>query len=260
MLRSRFNGNVFRVTMFRTGPQNQSAAQWSVIAFLVAAALFSPPSFAHPESFSNVRLTLAHSTMHVTLILPVRDLGKWFPAGRYKNYTADVVQELGAQADDLLVVAWDEQPARATRTNVHPGQMGYIIVEEDFGIPAGAGSLQMRSSLLANLPNDHQQLAMVEDARRGPSAERILAEETLTAQQDTLSINLPEAPSESSASTLLASNTKVAGARDIHSRRVTGRNFRIIFIGCLIFITALAFIMSRYRRIVMGFRQGQRSM
>jgi len=155
-------------------------------------AFSSQNAHAHPESFSNVHFTLTPSAMHVTLILPVRDLTRWFPPGKYKNYTADVVRELGTQAGDLLVVAWDEQPARPNRTKVHPGQKGFIIVEEDFGIPAGAASLTVQSALLPNLPSDHQELALVEDARRGVADERILVEETLTAQQDSFSVELPE--------------------------------------------------------------------
>lgn len=178
--------------MFPAGPLQRSAARWSVVAFLVATALLSRTTLAHPESFSNVRFTLSPSAMHVTLILPVRDLSRWFPPGRYKNYTADVVRELSTQVGDLLVVGWDGEIAKPTHTNVHAGQVGFIIVEEDFVTPAKAGSLAVRSALLENLPNDHQELALVEDARGGPSTERILAEETLTAQQDDFAVDLPE--------------------------------------------------------------------
>jgi hypothetical protein len=180
---------------------------------LVALALFIAPrtASAHPESVSTLRLSLRPSEMHVTLILPVRDLSRWFPAGRYKNYTADVVRELAAVAGDLLVVAWDEDVVMPLRTNVHPGQVGFIIIEEDFAIPAGAGSLQMRSALLANLPNDHQQLTMVEDARRGAALERILAEETLTAQEDTLAVELPEVPAANVAP-IASDNSSAPGA------------------------------------------------
>ena len=205
--------------------------------------------------------------MHVTLVLPVRDLSRWFPPGRYKNYTADVVRELGPMASDLLVVAWDQDVARPSRTNVHAGQVGFIIVEEDFGIPADAGSLQMRSALLANLPNDHQQLAMVEDARRGPALERILAQETLTAQQDTLAVELPEVPAGNAtpiaagnASGVVLPGAGVIPAQDSTLRRISLFHPNVKYVaGIIVFVLAMIYVIAGYlrRRGRVGAIQGE---
>jgi len=50
----------------------------------------------------------------------------------------------------------------------------------------------LRSLGLGNLPNDHQQIATLEDSRG--RATRILREEFLTAQQDTVEVDVPDAP------------------------------------------------------------------
>jgi hypothetical protein len=181
--------------MSRWHHPSRAVALWLGILPLLALTVFiSRQVDAHPESVSQVRMVLTSSGMHATLVLPVRDLSRWFPPGRYKNYTADVVRELGNQAGDLLLVAWDEQRQQPSHTIVHPGTTGFIIVEADYVVPADAAALAVRSLMLPNLPNDHQQLVLVEDGRRGKGMERILADQTLTAQQDTLQVDVPEAP------------------------------------------------------------------
>lgn len=155
------------------------------------------PALAHPESVSSLRLTLESDGIHLLLILPTRDLSRWFPPGKFKNYQADVARELNGVAKDLAVVACDEQVVAARHASARMGMVGQIVIEADYPLPGGAESLQLQSAMLSNLPNDHQQLAMVEDARQGAAKIRILAEQTLTAQQNLLEVRLPDAPAPS---------------------------------------------------------------
>jgi hypothetical protein len=68
-----------------------------------------------------------------------------------------------------------------------------VIVELTYKIPQRAHVLQVRSAHLANLPAAHQQLLCIEDERVPGDDVRVLLEDALTTQQDTLSIELPDA-------------------------------------------------------------------
>ncbi len=157
---------------------------------------------AHPESVSNLTLSLGPTNLHAVMTLPTRDLTRWFPPGRYQNYVADVLRELQGQADTLLEVRWDDAVGHLSRANIHRGLTGFIIAELDYPLVGDAAVLQVRVSSIGNLPNDHQEITSIEDDRGGAGG-RMLAEETLTAQQDTLSVDLP---------TVEASNPSAAAA------------------------------------------------
>jgi hypothetical protein len=159
----------------------------------VIAALLALQSVAnaHPESASILQLKLAPAGLHATMTLPTRDLTRWFPPGRYPDYVADVIRELQGQADTLLEVRCDDAVAHLSGARVHRGLTGCIIAELDYPVPDGAAELRVRSTSIGNLPNDHQELTSIEDDRGPTPGGRILFEETLTAQQDTLSVDLP---------------------------------------------------------------------
>lgn len=166
---------------------------WLSLLLLMLFGGLSTTVHAHPESLSNLRLVIGAQELHATLTLPVRDLTRWFPPGRYANYTADVVNELQRTGGTLLDIDWDgESVAASKNVNVHPGKTGFIIAEICYPVPAGGSALRVRSAHLGNLPNDHQQVAWAEDERAGPSTSRVVVEEILTAQQDTLTVELPE--------------------------------------------------------------------
>lgn len=125
-----------------------------LISFLLMGAVIAlapRAAQAHPESVSSLRLVLGPSATHVTVILPVRDLSRWFPPGRFKNYTSNVAAELAAQAPDLVLLAWDEQVQRPTKTSVHPGMTGYMrhisfiasVVMGMVGLIAGAAEPEL---------------------------------------------------------------------------------------------------------------------
>ena len=178
---------------------------------MIAAAAFQSVAGAHPESVSNMRLTLAPAGLHAVMTLPTRDLTRWFPPGRYPDYVADVVRELQGQADSLLQVRWDDAVAHLSRANVHRGLTGFVIAELDYPVPDGAAVMQVRSTSIGNLPNDHQEFTSLEDDRGGTAGGRILAEETLTAQQDTLSVDLPTVDASASKSAV-PTNVTIATA------------------------------------------------
>jgi hypothetical protein len=153
------------------------------------------PAQAHPESLSNLRLVLGARELHATLTLPVRDLTGWFPPGRYHNYIADVVGELQKEEAGLLEVSFDDGAALTPlNVAVHPGKPGFILADFRYGVPAEINTLVVRTAEIGNLPNDHQQVVWVEDERAGAAASRVVAEQVLNAQQDTLSVELPDAP------------------------------------------------------------------
>jgi hypothetical protein len=149
---------------------------------------------AHPESISNLRLVLRPNRLSATMTLPVRDLTRWFPPGTHPNYISDVVRELRQQMPSILDVAWDDALAQPISSEVVPGKTGFIIAKLEYAMPEGASTLLVRSESLGNLPSDHQQVASVEDERGGVAASRVLVEELLNVQQDTLTLDLPDAP------------------------------------------------------------------
>jgi len=104
-----------------------------VLAALLCAGTL--PARAHPESISTLRLVLGRQTIWATLALPIRDLTRWFPPGRYTNYAAEVSRELQATAADLFELRVDGQAVAAARSAARPGSPGFILVEIDF--PSG---------------------------------------------------------------------------------------------------------------------------
>jgi len=153
----------------------------------------SGPAQAHPESLSNLRLVIGAKDLRATLTLPLRDLTGWFPPGRYHNYIADVVGELQKTGDSLIEVSWDDAAVLTPLSvNVHPGKTGFIIAELRYASPVGGNTLVVRTAQIANLPNDHQQVAWAEDERAGVATSRVIVEQVLTAQDDTLRVELPD--------------------------------------------------------------------
>src|ERR1044071_4290621 len=158
---------------------------------LAALGLLNGRVEAHPESLSTLRVVLGPSKVHMILTLPVRDLTRWFPPGKYPNYMVDVVAQLKKEAGELLDVRWAGAAIQGEAIDVHRGEVGYIIAELDFMIAAGPGELLIHPLYFGNLPNDHQQVLTVVDERSGVPRGDILAEEMLNAQDDTLTIELP---------------------------------------------------------------------
>ena len=162
---------------------------------LMAVLLFAvAPAGAHPESLSTLRVAIDGRTLNVTLTLPLRDLSRWFPPGRYPHYAEDVSAELQKIGGGLVALEWDGAPLQPGDVRVHAGEAGFLLAELKFPMPAATGSLYVRSTQIGQLPNDHQQLLQVEDVRRGPKDIRVLADQTLTAQQDGVDIDVPAGP------------------------------------------------------------------
>lgn len=194
---------------------------------LTAMAAIQGVAAAHPESASLLQLKLAPAGLHAVMTLPTRDLTRWFPPGRYPNYVPDVTRELQGRADTLLEVRWDDAVAHLARASVHRGLTGFIIAELDYPVPEGAAVLQVRSASIANLPNDHQEITAVEDDRGPTPGGRILAEETLTAQQDTLSVDLPTVASRSTTSAASTVTTNLAVTGPAITRSASPEKLRI---------------------------------
>ena len=173
------------------------------LVFLFLFLFLSAPAQAHPESLSNLRLVFGAKELRATLTLPLRDLTGWFPPGRYHNYIADVVGELQKTGDSLLEVSWDDAAALTPLSvNVHPGNSGFIVADLRYPVPDKPETLIVRTAEIGNLPDAHQQVAWAEDERAGAANSRVIVEQVLTAQDDTLKVELPDPPPTTQADVL----------------------------------------------------------
>ncbi|HEY3787377.1 MAG TPA: hypothetical protein VGL71_00925 [Urbifossiella sp.] len=187
------------------------AGRYRRLTPLLAVLLFlglGAPAQAHPESLSNLRLVLGTKDLRATLTLPLRDLTAWFPPGRYHNYISDVVAELQKTGDSLIEVSWDDSAALSPLSvNVHPGSTGFIVAEMRYAATAGANTLVVRSAQMPNMPDAHQQVAWLEDERSGVANSRVVAEQVLTVQDDTLTVELPDKPPTTQPATVIAASS-----------------------------------------------------
>ena len=226
--------------------------------------LFLPlaPAQAHPESLSNLRLVLGAKELRATLTLPLRDLTGWFPPGRYHNYIADVVGELQKTGDSLLEVSWDDAAALTPLSvNVHPGNSGFIVADLRYPVPDKPETLIVRTAEIGNLPDAHQQVAWAEDERAGAANSRVIVEQVLTAQDDTLKVELPDPPTPNQSAAAAALATPIdsmpvraagitQGGRSSLASSRTVKRAAIVLLPVILFSAFLARIVVNKRRLL----------
>src|SRR5687768_8774922 len=127
--------------------------------FLVVLAVLAPWAIAHPEGFSGLRVYVHPESVHVELTLHTRDIGRWFPPGKYPEYVKEVCAALAASPGEVLEISFDGGPAAAamtvTATEVDRGLLGFDI---EVPRPPNARTVQIWSKHLPHLPRGHQQL------------------------------------------------------------------------------------------------------
>ena len=163
---------------------------------LALAALFllalSATAFAHPEGFSGLRVQVRADGVRASLTIHTRDMTAWFPPGKYPDYVAQVTRALQEMPDELLEVAFDEQPVPSIKASAFLAETGLIQVDVDYPPPpAAAQTMRVWSKHLPHLPRGHQQLLFVVDP-----GEQTLCEATLSAEEDSATFELPS-PSSS---------------------------------------------------------------
>jgi hypothetical protein len=150
---------------------------------------------AHPESISELHISLQPKEVHASLILCIRDLGSWFPPTPNRQYMPFVEQGLQTQSDELIELQFDDVIAKATQVLVRSKKSGTVEVDLTYPLPASTQVLQITTKHIGNLPGGHKQLLFVEDERTPSQTDaddvRVLLEDTLTTDQDNASIELP---------------------------------------------------------------------
>jgi hypothetical protein len=150
---------------------------------------------AHPESISELHISLQQKEVHASLLLCLRDLGTWFPPAPNREYMPFVEHGLEKQSDELIDLQLDDAVVKPVRVTVHSQKSGTVEVDFTYPLAPSSHVLQVVTKHIGNLPGGHKQLLFIED-ERAPSQNngddvRVLLEDTLTADQDNASVELP---------------------------------------------------------------------
>ena len=165
--------------------------------FVVLSSLWSPTrAFGHPEGFSGLHVTITADRMRAAITLHTRDLGTWFPPGKYPDYVADVTREMEKTVDEIVELQIDEQPLPISSVKAFLLEVGLIEIDVDYQLPASAEPVELLvwSKHLIHMPRGHQQLLFVEDRREiAPDAEHgvMRLEDVLTVERDAGAVLLP---------------------------------------------------------------------
>ena len=154
---------------------------------LIFVLLFASPALAHPEGFSGLRILIWPDRARAVLTLHTRDMSRWFPWTKYKDYVADVSRAMEAQPQELLELRVDGRVLSPAKAHAFSPEVGMIEVDIDYLLPAGAKHLEVWSKHLVNLPRGHQQLLFFEYVPSGS----VLDEQTLDVEGDVGAVDLP---------------------------------------------------------------------
>jgi hypothetical protein len=158
----------------------------------VAAIWPAGQARAHGDSVSALQLKLESTALRASVTLNYRDLSLWIPPGP-DDYPSAVVAAMRQARGELLEISYDQ--AR----NVAPTDFAVSVpapgeVRIDLAYPApppGATTLDVRTLHVDRLPTGHHQILTIEDARR-PERGILIAQESLGAEQDAASIDIPK--------------------------------------------------------------------
>jgi hydrogenase/urease accessory protein HupE len=158
---------------------------WAVLFALLLAATVE----AHPLGFSGLRVTVASDVIHVEGTLHTRDLSAWFPPGKFPNYVSDVCAHMDANPQELVELRLDDQPLSPAKIHCFSPETGLIEFDIDYSASAGGKDLTIWSKHLVLMPQGHQQLLSIEDARVSPRS--TLLEDVLASDHDWVSMQIP---------------------------------------------------------------------
>ena len=165
----------------------------TIVTFWLTA---SQNTFAHPEGFSGLHITIEGGQLSAALTLHTRDLGAWFSPGRFPDYVPDVCRELERTIDEVIEVQLDGIPLDVADKKAFLLEVGLIQLDITWELPASTDLREVLiwSKHLYLLPRGHQQLLFVEDRREAHSkddAGQILLEDILTIERDAGTTDLP---------------------------------------------------------------------
>lgn len=170
-------------------PTNDHAFVRLALLFLVNACFPISTALAHPEGFSGIHVTLDGNRIRAAITLHTRDLGAWFPPGKYPDYVADVTREMEKTVDEIVELQVDGQPQKIVAAKAFLLEVGLIEIDVDYQLPSGVADAELLiwSKHLIRMPRGHQQLLYVEDRRLvddKQTAGVILLDDVLSAQRD----------------------------------------------------------------------------
>jgi len=153
-------------------------------------------TFAHPEGFSGLHVTIDGDQMRAAITLHTRDLGTWFPPGKYPDYVADVTRELETSVGELIELQIDEQPLSVANVKAFLLEVGLLEIDVDYRLPPSIEAVELLvwSKHLIQMPRGHQQLLFIEDRREmAADAEHgvLRLEDVLTVERDAGAVLLP---------------------------------------------------------------------
>ncbi len=160
------------------------------VSILLLFLWLSPTSaLAHPEGFSGLHVTITADRMRVAITLHTRDLGTWFPPGKYPDYVADVTRDMEQTIGEIIELQIDEQPLPISSVKAFLLEVGLIEIDVDYKLPPSADTVELLvwSKHLIQMPRGHQQLLFIEDCREmAADAEHgvMRLEDVLTAERD----------------------------------------------------------------------------
>jgi hydrogenase/urease accessory protein HupE len=162
----------------------RQAAFLSLVALLVAA--LAQTALAHPLGFSGLRVFVHPESIHASLTVHTRDMGRWFPPGRFPDYVPQVCAAMKAAPGEILEISFDDGQA-ATPFDVKATQIEVGLLEFEIEVPrpAGARRVQVWSKHLPMLPPGHQQLLAAQVNGEA------LFDDTLTTEHDASVFDLP---------------------------------------------------------------------
>ncbi len=153
-------------------------------------------SYAHPEGFSGVHVTITPEQVRAQITLHTRDLGTWFPPRAYPDYVADVTRAMEQTVGEMIELRLDDQPLAISGVQAFELEVGLLEIQVDWPLPAAAEPVELLvwSKHLIHLPRGHQQLLYVEDRRElmDEADQGLLRlEDVLTVDRDAGALLLP---------------------------------------------------------------------
>jgi len=189
----RMHGLRTRATNLREGDTFITMSRRIALAAFLLLSIASR-ALAHPEGFSGLRVQVLGDRVHAALTIHTRDTSDWFPPGKFPDYVPQVSRALAGMPDELIEIAYDEQPVTSTHVSASSPETGLIEVALDYPPPpAGARTMRVWSKHLRQLPRGHQQLLFVVDAQG-----QAVCDATLTTEEDSATCDLPSPTSRPS--------------------------------------------------------------
>jgi hydrogenase/urease accessory protein HupE len=231
----------------RRTPSNLLRTLGCVILLASAIVLWTTKfATAHPMGFSGLRVEVQPKKVHAAMTLHTRDLSAWFPPGKFPDYVNDVCREIERTAGEIVEIQFDAKPAQVENVRAFSPEVGMIELDVDYVLPSNAKTILVWSKCLPLLPQGHQQLLVVEDARGGKA--QTLVEDTLAVDHDSAEGDIPSLAGVSSTqpTTAAAHSAPTSPPRRI-SFFLLGVEHIVTGYDHLLFLAALLLVCNNFR-------------